>query len=295
MNELIKFKKHKYNKIPNTIKNDLIISEIIYEMIDDIILNIEEPECRICFEEETNENQFIWPCRCRGTSKYVHQNCLDTWRNENIDREAFGMCMECRYRYKFVSKYPYEFGSKIPTNFMMILISSFVIPICMSYPIASINKANDNTIIKFYSAHNSSFFLYMNYSQDYYDTINYDICYNIILFHQTLLFVILYNLYVLCNVHRKCRYYKYLKPYIPFHLVYIFKCIILLKIVDPTSTWLTAFLMFTFFIGLIEPFYYMLIIKRHNNILYLLDLENKYILQNYEPGDEIIRSLSDIL
>ena len=44
-----------------------------------------------------------------------------------------------------------------------------------------------------------------------------------------------------------------------------------------------------------EPFYYMLILKRHNDILYLLDLENKFILQNYEPGDEIVRSLSDIL
>ena len=109
MNELIKFKKHKYNKIPNTIKNDLIISEIMYEMIDNIILNIEEPECRICFEEETNDNLFIWPCRCKGTSKFVHASCLEKWRNENIERDAFEMCMECRYRYKFINKYPYEF------------------------------------------------------------------------------------------------------------------------------------------------------------------------------------------
>mgnify|MGYP001279418868 CR=1 FL=1 len=29
MNELIKFKKHKYYKISNTMKNDLVISEII--------------------------------------------------------------------------------------------------------------------------------------------------------------------------------------------------------------------------------------------------------------------------
>ena len=295
MNELIKFKKHKYNKIPNSIKNDLVISEILYEMIDNVILNIEEPECRICFEEETNENHFIWPCRCKGTSKFVHASCLEKWRNENIERDAFEMCMECRYRYKFINKYPYEFESRIPTNFFIILFLSYIIPITLAYPIASINRANNNAILKFYSPHNSSFFLYMNYSQEYYDTINYDICYNIILFHQTLLFVILYNIYVLCNVYRKCEYYKHIKGSIVFHFIFTFKFLFLINITDPSSFWLTAFLILSFFIGLMEPFYYMLILKRHNNILYLLDLENKFILQNYEPGDEIVRSLSDIL
>ena len=297
MNELIKFKKHKYYKISNTMKNDLVISEIMYEIIDNIILDIEEKECRICFEEETADNPFIWPCRCKGTSKYVHRNCLETWRNENVDRDAFEMCMECRYSYKFINKYPYEFGAIIPINFIIILFFSFIIPILVTYPIASINKANDNIIIKFYSRHNSSFFRYMNYSNMYYDTINYDICYNIVVFNQTLLFIILYNLFVFLNVHRKYEYYKRLKPYILLHFIYIFKFILILNIVDTSSTWLTFFLMFSFAFGIMEPFYYMFIIKQHNNILYSLDLHNKFILQNYESEDEneIVRTLSDSL
>ena len=43
--------------------------------------------CRICLEEEEIEDTdvfdfdktFISPCRCKGTSKYVHVNCLKNW------------------------------------------------------------------------------------------------------------------------------------------------------------------------------------------------------------------------
>ena len=38
-------------------------------------------ECRICFEIETYDDPFISPCRCKGTSSYVHKSCLNTWRN----------------------------------------------------------------------------------------------------------------------------------------------------------------------------------------------------------------------
>ncbi|XP_061344785.1 uncharacterized protein LOC133290650 isoform X6 [Gastrolobium bilobum] len=35
-------------------------------------------QCRICFE--TEGRHFIAPCKCKGTSKYVHRECLDNWR-----------------------------------------------------------------------------------------------------------------------------------------------------------------------------------------------------------------------
>lgn len=33
-------------------------------------------ECRICLEKDSEE--YINPCRCKGTIKYVHRECLDT-------------------------------------------------------------------------------------------------------------------------------------------------------------------------------------------------------------------------
>ncbi|XP_052487874.1 uncharacterized protein LOC105782931 isoform X1 [Gossypium raimondii] len=35
-------------------------------------------QCRICLEIDGRD--FIAPCKCKGTSKYVHRECLDHWR-----------------------------------------------------------------------------------------------------------------------------------------------------------------------------------------------------------------------
>nr|XP_025682429.1 uncharacterized protein LOC112783615 isoform X2 [Arachis hypogaea] len=38
----------------------------------------EQIQCRICLE--TDGRDFIAPCKCKGTAKYVHRECLDHWR-----------------------------------------------------------------------------------------------------------------------------------------------------------------------------------------------------------------------
>src|SRR6056300_910834 len=165
MNELIKFKnKYKYksyNRIPNDdVKTNVIIHDIMSEIVEKVVSThqndiqdnkvskspspknnnmentlsvIEENECRICFEEETPENPFIWPCRCKGTSRYVHESCLDKWRYESVGTPAFEICMECRYKYKFQHLYPYEFHSQISINSCIIMICVNMLPLLFSY------------------------------------------------------------------------------------------------------------------------------------------------------------------
>ncbi|XP_055811016.1 uncharacterized protein LOC129880823 isoform X4 [Solanum dulcamara] len=54
--------------------------------------NVDQFQCRICLE--TDGGDFIAPCKCKGTSKYVHRECLDQWRavKEGI---AFSHCTTC--------------------------------------------------------------------------------------------------------------------------------------------------------------------------------------------------------
>lgn len=66
------------------------------------------PECRICFDVETDDDPFISPCSCKGTSLYVHKSCLYNWRNFNIDLPAWNKCMECNTQYLIYRKYPVE-------------------------------------------------------------------------------------------------------------------------------------------------------------------------------------------
>lgn len=58
--------------------------------------------CRICLEESENRSDFIVPCRCSGSSKYVHRVCLDTWRSQDPDGANFRRCNTCHFNYELV-------------------------------------------------------------------------------------------------------------------------------------------------------------------------------------------------
>ena len=54
-------------------------------------------ECRICLEN--GEAALITPCNCRGSQKYVHLECLNKWRVENINNEKYTNCEICKRKY----------------------------------------------------------------------------------------------------------------------------------------------------------------------------------------------------
>ncbi|KAL5164003.1 ERAD-associated E3 ubiquitin-protein ligase DOA10 [Glycine soja] len=56
----------------------------------------EQIQCRICLE--TDGRDFIAPCKCKGTSKYVHRECLDHWRAIK-EGFAFAHCTTCKAPY----------------------------------------------------------------------------------------------------------------------------------------------------------------------------------------------------
>ncbi|KAJ8447566.1 hypothetical protein Cgig2_031179 [Carnegiea gigantea] len=60
------------------------------------LLNSEQPQCRICLDSEGED--LIAPCHCRGTQKYIHRSCLDNWRSAK-EGFAFAHCTECRARF----------------------------------------------------------------------------------------------------------------------------------------------------------------------------------------------------
>ena len=66
-----------------------------------------EPKtCRICFDTSTSEydpevGRLLSPCRCRGSSKYVHEGCLNQWRIISANSKSYYECNTCGYKYKF--------------------------------------------------------------------------------------------------------------------------------------------------------------------------------------------------
>jgi hypothetical protein len=53
-------------------------------------------QCRICLDDNCPEDLFS-PCRCSGTSAFVHRSCLDRWRANS--ETAFTTCGVCQHRY----------------------------------------------------------------------------------------------------------------------------------------------------------------------------------------------------
>lgn len=60
--------------------------------------------CRICLQEEKSADKLIYPCFCSGTSKYVHQECLNSWRELSTNPEAATKCLVCHAPYRIRPK-----------------------------------------------------------------------------------------------------------------------------------------------------------------------------------------------
>jgi hypothetical protein len=69
-----------------------------------------EKLCRFCLDEVCNlevegvpdPHQFVSPCKCSGSQKYVHRACLEKWRRNGVN-SAFSKCMVCNTEYKLAS------------------------------------------------------------------------------------------------------------------------------------------------------------------------------------------------
>lgn len=57
-----------------------------------------EGTCRLCFEPGGED--LIAPCRCSGTSKWIHRRCLNKWRATGRNTRAMTHCPSCAFQYR---------------------------------------------------------------------------------------------------------------------------------------------------------------------------------------------------
>lgn len=64
--------------------------------------------CWVCFatedDEDSEEQEWIKPCNCKGTLKWVHQSCLQRWVDEKQKGNSFKrvQCQQCQTEYIIV-------------------------------------------------------------------------------------------------------------------------------------------------------------------------------------------------
>lgn len=63
-------------------------------------------QCWVCYANDEDEDNIEWvrPCKCRGTAKWVHQDCLQRWIDEKqkINSNAKVFCSQCNTEYILV-------------------------------------------------------------------------------------------------------------------------------------------------------------------------------------------------
>ena len=67
---------------------------------------ISRKTCWVCFATDEDDREAAWvkPCRCRGTTKWVHQLCLQRWIDEKQrgNSTADVACPQCNTKYLII-------------------------------------------------------------------------------------------------------------------------------------------------------------------------------------------------
>ncbi|KAG8938953.1 hypothetical protein FRC03_006779, partial [Tulasnella sp. 419] len=70
----------------------------------------DQPECRICSGPAEENAPLFYPCKCSGSIKYIHQECLKTWLAQSKKRS----CDICKHPYAFQKVYKPDMPKIIP-------------------------------------------------------------------------------------------------------------------------------------------------------------------------------------
>jgi len=99
--------------LDNTTTDEIINKDNSKNDTDEIIINKDnfendmeksnlKKECYICYQKSKKYGNYIHPCKCKGTLRYVHEKCLIKW----IATSGKTKCTQCHYEFKYSEAFP---------------------------------------------------------------------------------------------------------------------------------------------------------------------------------------------
>ncbi|KAI0788709.1 hypothetical protein C8Q75DRAFT_879244 [Abortiporus biennis] len=70
----------------------------------------EQDTCRICSAPAESGQPLFYPCKCSGTIRYIHQDCLTTWLAHSKKKT----CDVCKHPYSFTKVYAADMPTRLP-------------------------------------------------------------------------------------------------------------------------------------------------------------------------------------
>lgn len=238
-------------------------------------------QCRICLEESNN---LISPCKCRGSSKYVHFECLEHWRETTTNEEAKIKCMECNAPYIIKNKYRKENMFIDPKK--NLVLKNHVLQFLLGLVIVFCNLAIDYSlkkpslqILNYIYPTNITSLVEQN-------TINTMLYYNLYGFSFLYMSLFLFFAVVqLLFINQKYNYFK--------RIILMWTCCFLLS-----TNYIYYYLIFLFnqelylYFGLTSPLLNIilldLLVNKHNSIITYLNKNNVNIYLEYPEENDFI-------
>ncbi|TFY83645.1 hypothetical protein EWM64_g363 [Hericium alpestre] len=75
----------------------------------------EADTCRICSAPAEPDQPLFHPCKCSGTIRYIHQDCLTTWLAHSKKKT----CDVCKHPYAFTKVYAEDMPSRLPVILLL--------------------------------------------------------------------------------------------------------------------------------------------------------------------------------
>ena len=90
------------------------------------------PTPRVSYiSEDPESGRLIRPCHCKGSQKYVHEGCLQTWRYSDTSQQNFWECPTCKFRYRLerlrFSRWISHTVTEIVLTSVILLIATFLL------------------------------------------------------------------------------------------------------------------------------------------------------------------------
>lgn len=240
-------------------------------------------ECRICYETEKESNsKLIYPCRCNGTSKYIHVECLEKWRDINKGKDAYTRCLECLVKYHIKREFPKEkfkynldVSNEQITGFLMYNL------VIMSLAVITPNIDIERNIPELFFTKDLARYLHNN------EGIPVLFYYSFISFVTVSLINICLFLQLQLYIYKRTRYWK--QAFCPYLVCLVINCHFLLGHLFSESYIYEFYIYITSFLSLFSPLTIIYFMKTHNDIIYYLNnVRNKYKIMNYKAKKENI-------
>ena len=91
--------------------------------------------CKICYEPADEEKTLSKPCRCQGSMKYIHLQCLKHWVGDKDVMEVKPSCEICKYIYRLIFEFEYIYSKRktiaMMKNLALVVIVTLVVLILL--------------------------------------------------------------------------------------------------------------------------------------------------------------------